>query len=64
MRQIRFIRVADRSVQKQGGWVRGREKHSTGSPVVRQWLAGDRLAYLVITVAVGIGSLSFLPSLR
>ena len=47
---------ADRSVQKTGrvGPVTG-EADSTGSPAVRQWLAGDRLAYLVITVAVGIG---------
>ena len=38
---------ADRSVQKTGrvGPVTG-EADSTGSPAVRQWLAGDRLAIL------------------
>ena len=47
---------ADRSVQKtgQGGPVPG-EADSPASPATRQWLIGDRLAYLVITVAVGIG---------
>ena len=47
---------ADRSVQKTGqvNPVLA-ETDATNSPAVRQWLAGDRLAYLVITVAVGIG---------
>ena len=47
---------ADHSVQKtgQGAAVSGQVK-TPAAPAARQWWVGDRLAYLVITVAVGIG---------